>query len=163
MPSISPHHLSHHGAFGNDRFGMIAERLARFFGTPGFIVGQTIMVALWITANAAAFGFRWDPYPFILLNLAFSTQAAYAAPLILLAATRQADRDRIRDSAQSDLKATEVQREHAFEARLTELIARERTMGEEHQRMLAQNTVMTEQIVRLTNELHQAICGEPAP
>src|SRR5437762_1970300 len=72
----------HHGAFGNDRFGILAERFARFFGTPRFIIAQTILVAAWIAANAAAFGFRWDPYPFILLNLAFSTQAAYAAPLI---------------------------------------------------------------------------------
>ena len=54
-----------------------------------------MLVILWIAANAAAYSFRWDPYPFILLNLAFSTQAAYAAPLILLAQTRQADRDKI--------------------------------------------------------------------
>ena len=88
---------SHHGAFGNDRFGKAAERFARFFGTPRFIVGQTILVAIWIILNAAAVSLRWDPYPFILLNLAFSTQAAYAAPLILLAQTRQADRDKVRD------------------------------------------------------------------
>ena len=88
---------SHHGAFGHDRFGRIAERLARFFGTPGYIVGQTIVVAIWIAINAVAISHRWDPYPFILLNLAFSTQAAYAAPLILLAQTRQADRDRVRE------------------------------------------------------------------
>jgi uncharacterized membrane protein len=58
---------------------VLAERFARFFGTPRFIIGQTILVVLWIVANPAAFSFRWDPYPFILLNLAFSTQAAYAA------------------------------------------------------------------------------------
>jgi uncharacterized membrane protein len=51
-------------------------------------------VLVWITLNAAAVSLRWDPYPFILLNLAFSTQAAYAAPLILLAQNRQAERDR---------------------------------------------------------------------
>ena len=80
MASASPHHLVHHGTFGNDRFGILAERFARFFGTPRFIIMQTAIVALWIVANAAAFSFRWDPYPFILLNLVFSTQAAYAAP-----------------------------------------------------------------------------------
>ena len=77
-----------------DAFGRFAERLARLLGTGRYIVGQTIMVILWITLNLAAVSLRWDPYPFILLNLAFSTQAAYAAPLILLAQNRQADRDK---------------------------------------------------------------------
>jgi len=85
---------AHHGAFGPDTFGRGAERAARFFGTPRYIVGQTLAVAAWIAVNALAVSFRWDPYPFILLNLAFSTQAAYAAPLILLAQNRQDDRDR---------------------------------------------------------------------
>jgi uncharacterized membrane protein len=83
-----------HSPFGTDRFGQLAERFARFFGTPQFIVGQTLLVAVWIALNVIALRLRWDPYPFILLNLAFSTQAAYAAPLILLAATRQADCDK---------------------------------------------------------------------
>src|SRR5882724_959602 len=91
-------HLEGHertrGAFGDDPFGKGAENAARFFGTPGYIIGQTIVVVVWIALNAAAVALRWDPYPFILLNLAFSLQAAYAAPLILLAQTRQADRDK---------------------------------------------------------------------
>jgi uncharacterized membrane protein len=78
----------HHGTFGHDAFGRGAERAARFFGTPEYIFGQTVVVIAWIALNAVAFSLRWDPYPFILLNLAFSTQAAYAAPLILLAPTR---------------------------------------------------------------------------
>ena len=77
-----------------DAFGRFAERLARLLGTGRYIVGQTILVILWIALNLAAVSLRWDPYPFILLNLAFSTQAAYAAPLILLAQNRQADRDK---------------------------------------------------------------------
>src|SRR2546421_11708372 len=84
----------HHGAFGSAPFGRGAERAARFFGTPHYIVGQTLAVAIWIALNSVAISLRWDPYPFILLNLAFSTQAAYAAPLILLAQTRQAERDK---------------------------------------------------------------------
>src|ERR671927_292177 len=76
-----------------------APRTARFFGTPQYIVGQTIVVILWIVVNSLAVAFRWDPYPFILLNLAFSTQAAYAAPLILLAETRQADREKAQEVA----------------------------------------------------------------
>jgi uncharacterized membrane protein len=77
-----------------DSFGRVAERLARFLGTGRYLAFQTGMVIVWITLNLAAVKLRWDPYPFILLNLAFSTQAAYAAPLILLAQNRQADRDR---------------------------------------------------------------------
>jgi uncharacterized membrane protein len=72
-------------AFGEDAFGRRAEAAARFFGTPRYILGQTALVIAWIAVNAVAVGLRWDPYPFILLNLASSTQAAYAAPLILLA------------------------------------------------------------------------------
>ena len=83
----------HHSAFGHDRFGQAAEAAARFFGTPRYILAQTIAVVAWIALNALAVVHHWDPYPFILLNLVFSTQAAYAAPLILLAQTRQAERD----------------------------------------------------------------------
>jgi uncharacterized membrane protein len=77
-----------------DAFGEFSEAIARFLGTARFLVAQTVIVAIWIAINAVAVGLRWDPYPFILLNLAFSTQAAYAAPLILLAQNRQAERDR---------------------------------------------------------------------
>lgn len=85
-----------HTPFGADRFGRAAEKAARFFGTPGYIVGQSIAVVIWIALNSLALLRHWDPYPFILLNLLFSTQAAYAAPLILLAQTRQAERDRVK-------------------------------------------------------------------
>jgi uncharacterized membrane protein len=77
-----------------DAFGNFSEAIARFLGTARFLVAQTVIVAIWITINVVAVSLRWDPYPFILLNLAFSTQAAYAAPLILLAQNRQAERDR---------------------------------------------------------------------
>jgi len=78
-----------------DAFGQFSERLARFLGTGKFLFWQTLLVIAWITLNLVAVSLRWDPYPFILLNLAFSTQAAYAAPLILLAQNRQDDRDRV--------------------------------------------------------------------
>jgi uncharacterized membrane protein len=78
-----------------DAVGQFAEGIARFLGTGRFLAVQTIIVIVWITLNVVAVNLRWDPYPFILLNLAFSTQAAYAAPLILLAQNRQADRDRV--------------------------------------------------------------------
>jgi uncharacterized membrane protein len=161
MAPDSTHRFGHHGAFGNDRFGVVAERFARFFGTPRFIVGQTALVVVWIALNAVAVRFRWDPYPFILLNLAFSTQAAYAAPLILLAQTRQADRDKIRDTELQEHHDLEIQRQQAFQVRQTEVLARERTMAEQHLQLLAQNTRLTEQIARLTTELHQAVCAPP--
>jgi uncharacterized membrane protein len=82
-----------------DAFGSAAERMARYFGTARYLGIQSFFVLVWIIFNVVAVSLRFDPYPFILLNLAFSTQAAYAAPLILLAQNRQADRDRIQTEA----------------------------------------------------------------
>jgi len=138
----APH--AHLGApFGEDTFGHVAETFARFFGTPRFIISQTFLVLIWIAVNAAVVVLRWDPYPFILLNLAFSTQAAYAAPLILLAQTRQADRDK----AWSDADARH--REDISSSTL---------------KLLQQNTDLTQQVAelsrqvrQLTEEIHQRI------
>ncbi|KAA5837136.1 DUF1003 domain-containing protein [Saccharopolyspora hirsuta] len=88
-----PRHLSL--TFDREMFGRFSERIARFLGTGTFIFWMTAFVITWIGLNLFAVGLQWDPYPFILLNLAFSTQASYAAPLILLAQNRQDDRDRI--------------------------------------------------------------------
>src|SRR6201995_5745106 len=84
---VTPH-------YDPDAFGRVSEEIARFFGTARYLAIQTIVVIAWIIFNVVAVEERFDPYPFILLNLMFSTQAAYAAPLILLAQNRQADRDR---------------------------------------------------------------------
>jgi uncharacterized membrane protein len=100
-----------------DSFGRFAERLARFLGTGRYLVAQTLLVILWIILNVVGIIRHWDPYPFILLNLGFSTQAAYAAPLILLAQNRQADRDKY-----------EIERDREVNARSlaeTEFLARE--------------------------------------
>jgi uncharacterized membrane protein len=75
-------------------FGRFSEAVARNLGTARFLVVQTFLVIVWISINVLSVALRWDPYPFILLNLMFSVQAAYAAPLILLAQNRQEDRDR---------------------------------------------------------------------
>jgi len=102
-----------------DAFGEFSETIARFFGTARFLVIQTFVVILWIIVNVTVIALRWDPYPFILLNLVFSTQAAYAAPLILLAQNRQAHRDR-----------AETERDREVTARTqadTEYLARELT------------------------------------
>jgi len=103
--------------FDPDSFGRFSERLARFMGTGKFLFWQTLFVIVWIILNLTAVAYRWDPYPFILLNLAFSTQAAYAAPLILLAQNRQDDRDRI---------SLEEDRSRALQTKAgTEYLARE--------------------------------------
>jgi uncharacterized membrane protein len=104
-------------SYDPDSFARFAERLARFLGTGRYLAAQTIIVVVWISLNAVAWSLRWDKYPFILLNLAFSTQAAYAAPLILLAQNRQTDRDR-----------AEIERDREINARSladTEYLARE--------------------------------------
>src|SRR5690349_14226827 len=88
-----------------DAFGRFSEAIARFLGTGKFLAGQTVFVVLWIILNTIGIVNRWDPYPFILLNLAFSTQAAYAAPLILLAQNRQDDRDRAQAEIDRDVNA----------------------------------------------------------
>lgn len=81
--------------FDVEAAGRFGESFARFLGTGRYLAIQTVFVIVWILLNLFAIGLAWDPYPFILLNLAFSTQAAYAAPLILLAQNRQENRDRV--------------------------------------------------------------------
>jgi uncharacterized membrane protein len=95
VPSTGGRRLASLIRYNPDAVGATAETFARFLGTGRYLAIQTIIVIIWITLNVFAVSLRWDPYPFILLNLAFSTQAAYAAPLILLAQNRQADRDRV--------------------------------------------------------------------
>ena len=144
-PKPANHHMRFHvgsidlaPTFGTDWFGKRAEKFARFFGTPVFLISQTVIVVVWILLNtigAAVF----DKYPFILLNLAFSLQAAYAAPLILLAQTRQAERDK------ANLESDALHREDlAIEN------ARQLAMLRE---LLASNTALTE----MTHQLSQHI------
>ena len=141
------HPQVHRGAFGDDAFGRGAEKVARFFGTPQYIVGQTIVVVLWIALNSVGFVYHWDPRPWIMLNLVFSTQAAYAAPLILLAQTRQADRDKAHGEV--------VDRRH------TELETAAKTQTDRIAQLLQSNTNLTQQdkdltdeVAKLTREIH---------
>ena len=120
-----------------DVFGERSEQLARYFGTARYLAIQTGLVAIWIGINVV-WGIHYhdaghqgskpfDPYPFILLNLAFSTQAAYAAPLILLAQNRQADRDRVQAEADRD-EARQAKADVEYLAR--ELASIRMTLGE---------------------------------
>src|SRR5918911_1516426 len=151
----------HHGAFGQDAFGRGAEKVARFFGTPRYILGQTLVVIAWIAVNSIALSFRWDPYPFILLNLAFSTQAAYAAPLILLAQTRQADRDKDHDAM--------LEHHHnEMERRAQERLAAIRSETDQLTQLLESNTdltrqdkELTEQVADLTKQIHALLVDRP--
>jgi uncharacterized membrane protein len=145
-------------AFGEDTFGRKAEAAARFFGTPKYILGQTLIVIAWIAVNAVAVGLRWDPYPFILLNLAFSTQAAYAAPLILLAQTRQAERDKLsidRLEAHREEVMTHMQQREAAIKKETDELKRLLTSNTE---LTRQDKELTEKIELLTRELHEQLC-----
>jgi uncharacterized membrane protein len=147
----------HLGAFGTDRFGRGAERAARFFGTPQYILGQTLVVAIWIALNAVALVGHWDPYPFILLNLAFSTQAAYAAPLILLAQTRQADRDKLAQEMierhREDLARNAAEHEASLERTTAEL----RRLLETNTELTRQDKDLTEQVAGLAREIHARV------
>jgi uncharacterized membrane protein len=147
-------------AFGEDAFGRRAETAARFFGTPKYIAGQTVAVIIWIALNAAAVSLRWDPYPFILLNLAFSTQAAYAAPLILLAQTRQAERDKIavdQLEAHREEVAKHMDKREASLKRETDELKR---LLEANTALTQQDKDLTERIEALTREIHDRL---PAP
>src|SRR4029079_15257351 len=99
-----------------EAFGRFAEKIARYLGTGRYLAIQTVIVVLWILVNVAAVALRFDPYPFILLNLMFSTQAAYAAPLILLAQNRQEERDRAQTERDGD-RAAGVQADAEFRPR----------------------------------------------
>jgi uncharacterized membrane protein len=136
-----------HGAFGNDAFGRLAEKAARFFGTPQYIVGQTVAVLAWVLANSTQLhlGFAWDVYPFIALNLLFSLQAAYAAPLILLAQTRQADRDKIR-SDRVDKNHTRLERAATETDKIFELLQSNTDLTVQDKELTAQVADLTRQI-----------------
>ncbi len=140
-------HLS--APFGTGSFGAKAEAFARFFGTPRFLLGQTALVGIWILANATGL-VRFDLYPFILLNLAFSLQAAYAAPLILLAQTRQADRDKAH--AEADAQHREAV---AVDAATRQQDARNEVAL--LRSLLAENTRLTTRVEELTQEIHGRI------
>lgn len=151
-------HFQLTSAFGSGAFGQKAESFARYFGTPQFLLTQTAIVAIWIVLNVAGIT-HFDVYPFILLNLAFSLQAAYAAPLILLAETRQADRDKALSEADAHhreaLAVAAEQRQQHLAAQDAQLLA-----------LLRQNTEMTklthqlsQRIETLTTAVHQQLVG----
>ena len=129
-----------HGTFGDDPFGRQAEKLARFFGTPKYILGQTVIVIFWIVLNSVAVIGHWDPY--------------YAAPLILLAQTRQTDRDKLEtdkvDARHTKIEEAAAKRTQAIKTetdRLAELL-------DANTQLTQQDKELTEQVAALTREIH---------
>lgn len=147
-----------HGAFGNDAFGQIAEKAARFFGTPQYIVGQTIAVIAWVVINSTQLhlGFAWDVYPFIALNLLFSLQAAYAAPLILLAQTRQADRDKVHSER---VEKAHTRLEHAAKTETDKLLE----LLHSNTDLTTQDKQLTQQVADLTRQIHALLTKQTDP
>ena len=93
-------HERHHATLSFS--GRVADMVAKGMGSWRFIILQTVLVIIWMGLNLVGFMFHWDAYPFILLNLLFSTQAAYAAPIIMMSQNRQNERDRLH--AEQDYK-----------------------------------------------------------
>jgi uncharacterized membrane protein len=149
--------VEHHGAFGQDAFGRWAETAARFFGTPQYIVGQTVFVVLWVVVNSIGAISHWDPYPFILLNLGFSLQAAYAAPLILLAQTRQADRDKMATDALEAHREREEQIGHERVAAIKTETDRLAGLLESNTSLTQKDKDLTEEVAKLAREIHAVL------
>ena len=157
----------------SDAFGRFAEATARFMGSPRFVLYMTVFVIAWIVANIAlaSASKAWDPYPFILLNLAFSTQASYSAPLILLAQNRQDDRERVtaeqdRQRAERNLEDTEyLTREiAALRLAMNDVATRDFVRGELRDMLseiLAVERAIREEIYELGDDEHAE--GDEAP
>ncbi|MEJ5061340.1 MULTISPECIES: DUF1003 domain-containing protein [unclassified Pseudomonas] len=150
--------------FGTDKFALRAEAFARFFGTPTFLGAQTLIVLLWVILNVSGVT-HFDVYPFILLNLAFSLQSAYAAPLILLAQTRQAARDKAQSEADAQhreaLAVANTERQAEAAHNTAQLLA----LLEQNTRLTQMTKELTERIESLTTEMHQHfVCNDqPKP
>ena len=151
----------------SDGFGRFAEATARFMGSPQFVLYMSIFVAVWIVANLVLVKMQraWDPYPFILLNLAFSTQASYSAPLIMLAQNRQDDRDRVtaeqdRQRAQRNLEDTEFLTREIASLRLALNDVATRDFVRSELRDALEEILAEER--RTRHEIHDEFCEEEA-
>jgi len=139
-----------------ETFGRLSESFARFLGTARFLVYMTVFVAFWVIWNTTApDNLRWDDFPFIFLTLILSLQASYAAPLILLAQNRQADRDRI----QSNEDRAQNERSIADTEYLTrELASLRSALGD-----VATRDFMRSELSDLVEELEKKLSTKPKP
>jgi uncharacterized membrane protein len=139
--------------FGGGSYGRFAEGVARSLGTPQFLIGQTSILIIWICLNG--FILRgsavWDVYPFILLNLMLSFQAAYAAPLILVASNREAERDALRADADAKHREEVARKAHDLLEKLVALL-------DQNTEITTQIHTLAEDMSKLTEEVHAHIC-----
>src|SRR5690349_6108288 len=142
--------------FDPEAFGKWSEAIARFMGTAKFIVYMTVVIACWLGWNVLAPpGWRFDPYTFTFLTLILSLQASYAAPLILLAQNRQADRDRL--SMEEDRRRAAMQKADT-EYLTREIAALRIALGE-----VATRDFLRSELNRLAEELAQSPAAQPEP
>lgn len=168
-PAVPIDHLRFHrphahlnSTFGNDTFALKAEAFARFFGTPSFLGAQTLIVLVWISLNLSGIT-TFDLYPFILLNLAFSLQAAYAAPLILLAQTRQAARDKAQADADAQHREAIAVANAERQAQAAQNTAQLLELLEQNTQLTQMTKQLTERIESLTSEMHQHFVRKEPP
>ncbi|NNB44192.1 DUF1003 domain-containing protein [Pseudomonas chlororaphis] len=148
--------------FGTDSFALKAEAFARFFGTPAFLGAQTLIVLIWVGLNLSGVT-HFDVYPFILLNLAFSLQSAYAAPLILLAQTRQAARDKAQTEADAQHREAIAIANSERQAQAAQHTAQLLELLEQNTRLTEMTKQLTERIENLTSEMHQHVLHKAPP
>ncbi|MGE7956360.1 DUF1003 domain-containing protein [Pseudomonas sp. NPDC089530] len=148
--------------FGNDSFALKAEAFARFFGTPTFLGAQTLIVLVWVGLNLSGVT-QFDVYPFILLNLAFSLQSAYAAPLILLAQTRQAARDKAQTEADAQHREAIAIANSERQLQAAQHAAQLLELLEQNTRLTEMTKQLTERIENLTSEMHQHFLPKTPP
>ncbi len=126
----------------------VADRFAKVMGSWSFIIIQSIILALWVMVNVFAYVWRWDPYPFILLNLALSFQAAYAAPIIMMSQNRQADKDRV--AAENDYQIN-VKAEEEVKAIMSHLEQQDEMMIDVLHHLETQHKQMLERLLPPSN------------
>lgn len=165
----STDHLRFHRAhahlaptFGTDSFALKAEAFARFFGTPAFLGAQTLVVVIWVALNLSGLT-HFDVYPFILLNLAFSLQSAYAAPLILLAQTRQAARDKAQSDADAQHREALAVANSERQAEAAQTTAQLLELLEQNTHLTEMTKQLTERIENLTSEMHEHFVRKEQP
>ncbi|WP_210712259.1 DUF1003 domain-containing protein [Pseudomonas sp. MWU349] len=148
--------------FGTDSFALKAEAFARFFGTPTFLGAQTLVVLVWVALNLTGVT-HFDVYPFILLNLAFSLQSAYAAPLILLAQTRQAARDKAQADADAQHREALAVANSERQAQAAQTTTQLMELLEQNTRLTEMTKQLTERIENLTSEMHEHFVRKDQP
>ncbi len=129
MNKLSKNWHTKHSDASRELGDRLADKLATSLGSWKFIVFQTCLISIWMFLNITAYIQHWDIYPFVLLNLLFSTQAAYAAPIIMMSQNRQAQRDR-------------MQAEHDYEVNKNSL------------KEIGINTQLTQEVRNLVQEIH---------